>query len=133
MKVQKLLNLPIQSEFYVVIFLFLVIIFISVFGNKGKVVPYQMSTSLSHHPYREGFSNDVEKKETKGNKSGLGIFEAEGLHAGTIDSVPVNDPVSKLEGSHTCVGKSPWSNSLGGLCVTPEAQHTFMTRGGNFS
>ena len=124
MKLQKIL--PIQSEFYVVIFLFLVIICISVFGNKARISPFIMNTSLSPYPYREGFSN-------KGGR-GLGIFEAEGLKASSVDQdTPIHDPMSSLEGNSTCVGASSFSNSLGGLCLTADAKRACETRGGNFS
>ena len=127
MKLQK--NVPIQFEFYVVIFLFLVIICISIFGNKAKISPFNMSTSLSPYPYREGFSNGKDKMGR-----GLGIFEAEGLKASSVDqTTPIHDPMSALEGKTTCVGASSFSNSLGGLCLTADAKRACETRGGNFS
>ena len=138
MKLQKLLNLPVQKEFYGVIGLFLVVIFISVFGNKAQITPFSsLESSLSPYPYREGFANEYvaenKQNERNGNKRDLGIFEVEGLNAGPLNSVPIHDPMSKLEGTSSCVGSSPFSNSLGGLCISADAKRAFETRGGNFS
>lgn len=136
MKLQKILHLPVQNEFYMVIGLFLVVIFISVFGNKSRITPFSsLDSSLSPYPYREGFTNEIIKNNdiNGGNKRDLGIFEVEGLNAGPLNSVPIHDPMSKLDGNSSCVGTSPFSNSLGGLCISSDAKRAFETRGGNFS
>jgi hypothetical protein len=140
----KLPKIPIDKEFYVVIFLFLVVIFISVFGNTAQITPYQTSTSLSHSRY-EGFAerfpenvnnaanvSGQEESAKTGTKGVLGIFETAKIQAGPIDPISIYDPVSKLKGSSSCVGQSMYSNSVGGLCITKDAQAVFDSRGGNF-
>ena len=137
----KLLNLP--FEYYVVIFLFIVVILMSVYGNGADYAPFNMNTSLSPYPY-EGFKSEFPQKVhnassisgqeapvLQGDKGVLGIFEADGLKAAPVDAPSLHDPISKLKGSTDCVGQSPYSNSLGGLCITEEAKKTFCTRGGN--
>jgi hypothetical protein len=137
----KLLNLP--FEYYVVIFLFVVVILMSVYGNGADYAPFRINTSLSPYQY-EGFKSEFPQKVhnassvsgqevpvLQGNKGVLGIFEAEGLKAAPVDSPSLHDPISKLKGSTDCVGQSPYSNSLGGLCITEEAKKTFCSRGGN--
>jgi hypothetical protein len=117
------MKFPKDIEFYVVIFLFLVVIFISVFGNSAKVSPYQIHSSLSPYPY-EAFATDKEDDEE--DKEGM-----KGM--GEIHSLPIYDPISKLEGKSSCVGNSPYSNSLGGLCMNNETKMAMETRGGNAS
>ena len=91
----KLLNLP--FEYYVVIFLFIVVILMSVYGNGADYAPFNMNTSLSPYPY-EGFKSEFPQKVhnaanssgqevpvLQGDKGVLGIFEAEGLKAAPID------------------------------------------------
>ena len=142
MKLPKII--PIENEYFVVIFLFLVIIFISVFGNTAQISPYQMSSSLSHSKF-EGFAerfpenvnnaanvSGKEESANTGTKGVLGIFETGKIQAGPLDPIPIYDPVSKLKGSSSCVGQSMYSNSTGGLCITKDAQSMFETRGGNF-
>ena len=145
MSLQKMFrSLPKQTEFYVVIFLFVVVIFMGIHGRTGNIMPYGMGTSLSHSPY-EGFTGsypaDVhsaanvtgqEEGAGKSNKGVLGMFEAAGLKAGPLDSTPINDPMSKLKGSPDCAG-SIYSNSSGGICVPGDAKLPFVNRGGNFT
>ena len=108
-------------EFYVVIFLFLVVIFISVFGNDAKISSYQtMNTSLSPYPY-EGFKAEEDGEEEEGMQ-GMGS---------DLNTPPIYDPISKLEGKSSCAGSSPYSNSLGGLCISSEAKLAITTRGNN--
>ena len=111
-------------EFYVVIFLFLVVIFISVFGNNAKISPYQTNSSLSPYPYYEGFNDDDDDDEKKEGMQGMGS---------DINSSPIYDPISKLEGKTSCVGDSSYSNSLGGLCFSNEAKLAISSRGNNSS
>jgi hypothetical protein len=137
----KMLNLP--FEFWVVIFLFIVVILMSIYGNGADYAPFHISTSLSPYPY-EGFKSEFPQKVhnaasssgqeapvLQGNKGVLGIFEAEGLKAAPVEAPSLHDPISKLKGSTECVGQSPYSNSLGGLCITEDAKQAFGSRGGN--
>jgi hypothetical protein len=121
----KFPKIPVDVEFYVVIFLFLVVIFISVFGNNAKVSPYQIGSSLSPYPY-EGFADEDEDDEEKKKEGMQGIGSA-------LNSSPIYDPISKLEGKTSCVGHSPYSNSLGGLCLSNDAIVAIATRGNNSS
>jgi hypothetical protein len=110
-------------EIYVVIFLFLVVIFISVFGNEAKISSYQtMDTSLSPYPYQEGFRDDDDDEEEREGMQGMGS---------DLNTTPIYDPISKLEGKSSCAGNSPYSNSLGGLCISSEAKLAITTRGNN--
>jgi hypothetical protein len=143
MNFQKLFqSLPKQTEFYVVILLFVIIIFMAIYGKNGKILPFGNSTSLSYSPY-EGFAGsypeDVhnaanvsgqEEGAQKGTKGVLGLYD--GLKAGPLESIPIHDPMSKLTGSPACAG-SAYFNSLGGLCMTGEAKQAFIDRGGNYT
>lgn len=138
----RLFKLPI--EYYVVFFLFLVIIGMSVNGNNGSYKGVGGASTLNMYDY-ENFQNQFagsvhsaanvcgeEKNALKDTKGVLGIFEAEGLKAAPVESASLSDPVSKLKGSPECVGQSyGHSNSLGGLCFTEEVKKQFLTRGGN--
>ena len=141
MKLSKLLKLPI--EYYVVIFLFIVVISMSIFGDGVDYSPHQTQGSLNGYNY-EGFQSEFPQKvhnaasqsgseapALQGNKGVLGIFEAEGLKAAPIDAPSLHDPVSQLSGSAECVGQTPYSNSMGGLCLTSETKQAFSSRGGN--
>ena len=119
---------PKDIEFYIVIFLFLVVIFISVFGNSAKISPYHtMNTSLSPYPY-EPFANNNEEEDEEEEKEGM-----EGMGSAIKSSPPIYDPISKLEGKSSCVGSSSYSNSLGGLCMSSEVKMAISTRGNNSS
>lgn len=143
MKLSKLLKLP--FEYYVVIFLFIVVISMSIFSDGVDYSPHQTQGSLNGYKY-EGFQSEFPQKvhnaanqsgsevpALQGNKGVLGVFEAEGLKAAPIDAPSLHDPVSQLSGSAECVGQSPYSNSKGGLCLTPETKQAFSSRGGNYS
>jgi len=118
---------PKDIEFYVVIFLFLVVIFISVFGNPAKISPYHtMHTSLSPYPYEPFANKEEDDDEDDDEKEGMKGMEI-------TSSSPIYDPVSNLEGKSSCVGNSPYSNSLGGLCMSSEVKLAIATRGNNSS
>ena len=140
MKFTKLFKLP--FEYYLVICLLLIVIFMSA-STAGEPVPHQISSSLTQSPF-EGFTGEFPEKvhsaanqngqevaAVMGNKGVLGIFEAEGLKAAPMNAPSLYDPVSKLEGSTDCVGQSVYSNSKGGLCLTDDVKNAFNTRGGN--
>lgn len=138
----RLFKLPI--EYYVVFFLFLVVIGMSISGNSGNYKGIGGAPTLNMYDY-ENFQNqfsqpahsaaNVSGKESpalEDTKGVLGVFEAEGLKAAPVESPSLSDPVSKLKGSPECVGQSfGYSNSLGGLCFTEDVRHQFLTRGGN--
>jgi len=118
-------------EYYVVIFLLVVVIFMSMYCNNISYTPYvMMNTSLNPYPY-EGFQSEVQEKKDSTTAGSLGTFEAEGLKAAPLDVPSIHDPVSKLKGSHECVGSSVYTNSSGGLCLTDDVKRAFDTRGGN--
>jgi len=132
--------------FYVVLFLFFCVIFMSSYAGI-KYSPYKKETLFSReYPY-EAFGNQfpevshnaasVENEESveTDTKGVLGIFEADGLKASALNTTDQSiDMVSKLKGSPECVGSSMgYSNSKGGLCWTPELKNQFSSRGGNLS
>ena len=136
----RLLNLPV--EYYLVIFLLLVVILMAT-STAGDPVPFQMATSLVQSPF-EGFQSEFPERvhnaantsgqevtALSGNKGVLGIFEAEGLQAAAIDAPSLYDPVSKLTSSPECVGKNSYSKSTGGVCLSDEVIQAFRSRGGN--
>ena len=127
-----------MKDFSVVVFLFILILFIS--AGQNSVKPMKSFTSL---PYREAFnafpnrvhgaaSLQKEKQASQSTKGVLGIFEEDGLKASSLQSRHINDPVSNLPGKPQCVGSSNGlHNSTGSLCLTPEVMQQFRTRGGN--
>jgi len=124
----KLFKLPI--EYYVVIALIFIVIFMSIYTAKSYQ-PYEINSSLNPYPY-EGFQNEqVYDSNTMNVNGGLGTFETEVLKASPIDVPSIHDPVSKLQGKHECVGQSIYTNSSGGLCLTDDVRRAFETRGGN--
>jgi hypothetical protein len=140
---KKLSKLP--TEYYIVIFLFLVVIFMCT-SNRPVGLPYiGAPKSLNMYNY-ENFEGqqisqpvhsaaNVSGKESsilEETKGVLGVFEVEGLKASPVDAPPLFDPVSKLKGSPDCTGKDKtngYSNSLGGLCFTEEVNALFRARG----
>lgn len=144
MKLSKVCKLPVA--FYVVLFLFICVIFMSSYAGI-KYSPYKKESLFSReYPY-EGFSNhfpevshnaasvETEESVETDTKGVLGIFEADGLKASAVSTGNQSiDMVSKLKGSPECVGSSMgYSNSKGGLCWTPELMSQFSSRGGNLS
>ena len=141
----RLTKLPI--EYYAVGFLFLVVIFMSVFGGSA-ITNFGEAKTLNMYPYENFETNypdpvhsaanvsGTEKPVLEGNKGVLGIFEADGLKASPVDAPPLFDPVSKLKGSPECTGvgkTNGYSNSLGGLCFTDDVNKLFHARGLNTS
>lgn len=137
----NILNLPL--EYYVVIFLFVVVILMSIYGNDADYNAFESPSSLNLYKY-EGFKSDLPSKvhaaanvsgqenpALQGTKGVLGIFEADGLKASPIDAPALYDPMSKMQGSAECVGTSTYSNSLGGLCLTDDVKKALCSRGGN--
>ena len=134
----RLFKLPV--EYYVVFFLFALVIFISIYGMGGdKVRPWSSSYENFESPYTESAHSAaaVTGKEVsvlQDTNGVLGLFEADGIKASPLQALSLSDPVSGLKGSPSCVGISNGlSNSLGGLCLSPEIKTQFATRGGNMS
>jgi len=110
-------------------------------------IPYSSSNSMlnmySYENFENAFSesthsaasvNGTPSSVLQDTNGVLGVFEAEGLKASPIDASQLSDPVGMLQGSPTCVGSSGgYSNSMGGLCLTPNVIKQFHTRGGNQS
>lgn len=141
----RLMKLPL--EYYIVGFLFLVVIFLSIYGTSAisnfgeakslNMYPYEnFESSFSQPVHSAANSSGCEKPAVDGTKGVLGIFEADGLKASPIDAPPLFDPVSKLKGSAECTGNGKtngYSNSLGGLCFTEDVNKLFHARGTNTS
>lgn len=131
----KLNKIPL--EYYIVFFLFLTIIFMSVFADKSYA-SFSQPTKLNMYDY-EGFQNNsnviLPSHFTKTeNKTRLGLFELAGLKAAPVEGTSISDPVSVLKGSPACIGSSGgYSNDSGGLCLTDAVRTQLMTRGGNQS
>ena len=138
----KLTKLPV--EYYVVIFLFLVLIFMCIYGNSNGLPGFSNAKTLNMYAYenfQSSFSQPVhsaanvngnEKPVLEETKGVLGVFEADGLKAAPIDAPPIFDPVSKLKGSPDCTGTgvaNGYSNSMGALCFTDEVNGYFQSRG----
>lgn len=142
----RLLKLPI--EYYAVFFLFIVVIAMSIYKNGlGYTAFSSPNSTLNMYSYENFETNSFsEPTHSAASVSGshgsvlqdtngvLGVFEADGLKASPINALPLSDPVSMLKGSPSCVGSSNgYSNSMGGLCLSPEVKTQFQTRGGNQS
>ena len=139
----RLFKLPI--EYYAVFFLFLLVIGMSIYKNGLGYMAFSPSNSTlkmySYENFENAFSEPTHSaasvSETQGSvlqdtNGVLGVFEADGLKASPLDALPLIDPVSMLKGNASCVGTSNgYSNSMGGLCLTPEVKAQFQTRGGN--
>ena len=139
----RLLKLPI--EYYAVFILFLVVIAISIYKNGLGYTAFSSPTSTlnmySYENFENAFSESTHSAASvNGSQSSvlqdtngvLGVFEADGLKASPINAMPLSDPVSGLKGSASCVGLSNgYSNSKGGLCLSPDVKLQFQTRGGN--
>jgi hypothetical protein len=135
----RLFKLPV--EYYVVFFLFALVIFISIYGMGGggdNIRPassyenFESAYTESAHSAAAVTGKEVSVlQDTNGV---LGLFEADGIKASPLQALSLSDPVSGLKGSPSCVGISNGlSNSLGGLCLSPEVKTQFATRGGNMS
>jgi len=150
MKLSKLLKLPI--EYYIIFLLFVVVIFMSIYGGSLDVKPYGNANSLHMYNY-EGFhannsmtdssvantaananANGAENLALNSSTTPMQRFELDGLKAAPLDMEPMYNPVSKLNGSHSCFGSSMGlSNDKGALCIDDELKKQFSTRGGNQS
>jgi len=136
----RILKLPI--EYYIVFFLFVVVIFLSIYGNSAVYTNYQNAKTLNMYNFENFETQFTEPTHGASNVDGqespileetkgvLGVFEADGLKASAIDAPPMYDPVSKLKGNPNCTGSANGlSNSLGGLCLTDEVKSLFASRG----
>jgi hypothetical protein len=140
----KLLNrlskLPI--EYYIVIFLFLVILWMSITQNKSFSIFESDPKTLNMYTYENFESGFPETTHSAANSDGsqppaeessegvLGISKKEELSGSPLVEKPMFDPVSKLSSNPDCVGKSNgYSNSKGGLCFDEETSKYFHSRG----
>jgi hypothetical protein len=127
-----------NGEFILVGIIFVLIIFVSMYGSSIQYVPYSFSSSkLPLYPY-EGFSNDINPLPVDNQKqtdTSFDIHRSEILSGSSLSHESnILDPVSKLPGSASCVGRSSnLSNSLGGICLDPATIQQMKTRGNNFS
>ena len=139
--------MKLPMEYYAVFFLFMVVIFMSIYKNGAGYMAFSQSNSklnmYSYENFENGFSESSHSAASVNGMQGsvlqdtngvLGVFEADGLKASPINALPLSDPVSQLKGSASCVGTSNgYSNSMGGLCLSPDVRTQFQTRGGNQS
>ena len=143
LSLSRFFKLPV--EYYIVFILFVIVIFISNYGI-GSLGMGSVSPKPSNHIFENFQSAYTESAHSAASITGkeksvledtngvLGLFEADGMKASPIQVLPISDPISGLPGSPSCVGISNgYSNSLGGLCLTPEVKKQFATRGGNMS
>lgn len=136
----RLFKLP--FEYYVVFFLFLVVIFISIYGT-GSAFGKRLAPVNAYENFESAYMESAHSAAAVNGKQVsvledtngvLGIFEADGLKASPLIPRQIMDPVSQLKGSPTGVGASNGlSNSLGGLQLSAEVKAQFATRGGNQS
>jgi hypothetical protein len=137
------MKVKMPTGFYFIVLLFVVVLLMS--AGKQGFQPYEKSNMWSSFR-REGFQSGFplhahsaasvsgsEKPALESSKGVLGVFEEDGLKASSLEVKPINDPMSKLRGGQDCVGKSNYSNSLGGLCITDNIKDQLVTRGGNQS
>jgi len=126
-----------NGEFIFVGIIFILIMFVSTYGTSIQYVPYSFSSSkLSLYPY-EGFTNlnplpiDTQKQ----NDTSYDIPRSEILSGSSLSKPSsVQDPISNLPGSASCIGNSAGlSNSLGGICLDPSTIQQIKTRGNNFA
>ena len=141
----RLLKLPV--EYYVVFFLFMVVICMSIYKNGLGYMAFSSPNSTlnmyAYENFENAFSEPTHSAASVNGSHGsvlqdtngvLGVFEADGLKASPINALPLSDPVSMLKGDASCVGSSNgYSNSKGGLCLSSEVKTQFRTRGGNQS
>lgn len=136
----RLAKLPI--EYYIVIFLFLVILWMSITQNKSFSVFESNPKTLQMHAYENFESGFQETTHSAANSDGLelpaeessegvlAIFQEEGLTGSPLQEKELFDPVSKLSSNPECVGNSyGYSNSKGGLCFDEETRNYFKKRG----
>lgn len=136
----RLTRLPI--EYYIVIFLFLVILWMSITQNKSFSMIGSDPKTLNMYTYENfesGFplsahsaaTTDGSQEPAEESSQGvLGIFKKDGLNGSSLQQNPIFDPVSKLASNPECVGKSNgYSNSTGGLCFDETTSKHFHSRG----
>ena len=137
------MKVKMPTGFYFIVLLFVTVLLMS--AGKQGFQPYEKGNIWSSFR-REGFQSGYpsyahgaasvsgsEKPAVESSKGVLGVFEEDGLKASALEVKAINDPMSKLRGGQDCVGKSNYSNSLGGLCITDDIKEQLVTRGGNQS
>ena len=126
-----------NGEFIFVGIIFILILFVSTYGSSIEFVPYSFTSSkLPQYPY-EGFSNlnpsPIDPQQQ--TNTDYDIPRSEILSGSSLSNPsPVQDPISNLQGSPTCIGNSAGlTNSMGGLCLDSATIQQIKTRGNNFA
>jgi hypothetical protein len=133
--------MKISIEFIVVVVLFFLILFICSHGGNSNFKPYDSSDSHFHgYPYVEGLTSAIQPAAVNpSTPSEAGLYTKpllgfQGLYASPYVQEKMIDPISQLPSSTECLGSSNGlSNSMGGICLTPEIRKLFHTRGDNQS
>ena len=136
----RLTKLPI--EYYIVIFLFLVILWMSMTQNKSFSMFESDPKTLNMYTYENFDSGIPDKAHSAANVDGskmpaeessegvLGIFEDNGLSGSPLNGKPIFDPVFKLSSSPECGDRSNgYSRSQGSLCFDEQTSKYFHSRG----
>ena len=125
-------------ECFMVVLLFLIFISYATYGGV-QYVPYEPANSFYRYEnfvdFPDRLTNAAENQEVSVGQSTMGVRNVfqNGLSAGVYGNDHSIDVVSKLQGSHDCIGNSfGYTNSKGGLCFTEEVSKQLTSRGGNF-
>jgi hypothetical protein len=128
---------------YQVIFLGVILLFIIFFSlSNVEPVPYNKSSVFSNvYPYSEGMGGGMNPAPTTAvvttakptstpTPTPKKMEGFEGLHSSPYGTEKPIDIFSQLESRKDCE-PSPFSNSLGYLCLDKNARQMLLTRGGN--
>jgi hypothetical protein len=129
-----------NGEFIFLGIVFVLIMFVSIYGSSIQYVPYVFSSSKLHqYPY-EGFSGDNPLNPLPINpqnqtNTAYDIPRSELLSGSSLSNTnAILDPISNLPGKPSCIGNAAGlSNSLGGICLDAPTIQQIKTRGNNFS
>ena len=134
-----------HTEFILVGVIFILIIFVSMYGSSKKVRPYEMNrSSLQLYDYPssvesfQGGQHDLHPAfldHTLEYDSTIDEPRSELLHgSNNYPQDPVLDTINHLPGRPECIGHSAgMSNSMGGVCFDKTTLELIKSRGKNFS
>lgn len=115
-----------------VIFLGVFLSFVILFSlSSVEPVPYRDNSVFSKEiSYSEGFAKKIHEAITKQTDSSTNLEGLEGLKSSSYGSEKPMDEFSRLPSSIKCE-PSPYSTSLGYVCLDEHAKKMLSTRGGN--
>jgi hypothetical protein len=129
--------MKVDSHLWVLAGIIFIVLLISLSSGSSTPLPhYPDSLFPKHYPY-EGFQSGLQpfpiNNTENANQAATDVTRVngiKGLYSAPLNGEKILDIYSHVESGSHC-GASPYSNSMGYLCLDDNAKNMLITRGGN--